>query len=83
MGAAHPNFMEKTFTGGSKTAKYVNVFSLENFPLYVTLTPTALLNSPKNVSGGSEMLNNFNGYRRYRISCEVQGVRGFSLDQTS
>ena len=31
---AHPNFEEKTFAGGSKTAKYVNVFSLETFPPY-------------------------------------------------
>ena len=31
---AHPNFVEKTFTGGSKTAKFVNAFSLESFPLY-------------------------------------------------
>ena len=28
-----PNFMEKTFTGGSKSMKFVNVFSLESFPL--------------------------------------------------
>ena len=31
---AHPNFVEKTFAGGSKTAKIVKVFSLESFPLY-------------------------------------------------
>ena len=31
---AHPNFVEKTFAGGSKTANFVNVFSLERFPLY-------------------------------------------------
>ena len=31
---ARPNFEEKTFVGGSKTAKFVNVFSLESFPLY-------------------------------------------------
>ena len=31
---AHPNFVEKTFTGGSKTAKFVNVFYLESFALY-------------------------------------------------
>ena len=31
---ACPNFLEKTFTGGSKTAKFVNVFSLESFVLY-------------------------------------------------
>ena len=34
MDMAHPNFVEKTFIGGSKTAKFVNVFSLESFPLY-------------------------------------------------
>jgi hypothetical protein len=28
-----PNFTEKTFTNGSQTAKFVNVFSLENLPL--------------------------------------------------
>ena len=28
------DFMKKTFTGGSKTAKFINVFSLESFPLY-------------------------------------------------
>ena len=28
------NFMEKTFAGGFQTAKFVNVFSLESFPLY-------------------------------------------------
>ena len=32
---AHPNFVEKTFAGGSKTAKFVNVFSLESFVLYI------------------------------------------------
>ena len=26
-----PNFVEKTFTGGSKTTKFVNVFSLKSF----------------------------------------------------
>ena len=31
---AHPNFVEKTFTSGSKTTKFVNIFSLESFPLY-------------------------------------------------
>ena len=31
---AHPNFVEKTFVGGSKTVKFVNVFSLESFALY-------------------------------------------------
>ena len=31
---ARPNFVEKTFMGGSKTMKFVNVFSLESFPLY-------------------------------------------------
>ena len=31
---AHPNFEEKTFVGGSKATKFVNVFSLELFPLY-------------------------------------------------
>ena len=31
---ARPTFMEKTFMGGSKTAKFMKVFSLENFPLY-------------------------------------------------
>ena len=34
MVTARPNFVEKTFTGGSKTAKVVNVFSLKSFPLY-------------------------------------------------
>ena len=32
-----PNFVEKIFTGGSKTAKFVKVFSLESFPLYSTV----------------------------------------------
>ena len=31
---AHPSFVEKTFVGGSKTVKFVNVFSLESFVLY-------------------------------------------------
>ena len=31
---ACPNFREKIFTGGSKTAKFVNIFSLESFALY-------------------------------------------------
>ena len=31
---ARPNFVEKTFAGDSKTAKFVKVFSLESFPLY-------------------------------------------------
>ena len=33
---ARPNFVEKTFAGDSKTAKFVKVFSLESFPLYGT-----------------------------------------------
>ena len=28
------NFMEKTFADGSKTTKFMSVFSLESFPLY-------------------------------------------------
>ena len=35
MGKACQNFVEKTFVGGSKTAKLVNVFSLDSFQLYV------------------------------------------------
>ena len=31
---ARPNIEEKTFAGGSKAMKFVNVFSLESFPLY-------------------------------------------------
>ena len=35
VGAAHPKiFVEKTFEGGSQTAKFVKVFSLRCFPLY-------------------------------------------------
>ena len=34
----HPNFAEKTFTFSHETAKFVNVFSLESFPLYGILT---------------------------------------------
>ena len=34
---ARPNFMEKTFVGGSQTVKFVKVFSLESFPLYGTV----------------------------------------------
>ena len=36
VGMARPNFKdtEKTFTGSSKTTKFVNIFSLERFPLY-------------------------------------------------
>ena len=33
-GYGMPNFIEKTFTGGSKTAKFVRVFSLKSFLLY-------------------------------------------------
>ena len=33
VGMACPNFKEKTFIG-FKTAKFVNIFSLESFPLY-------------------------------------------------
>ena len=32
--ATPPNFVEKTFTNGHKTAKFAKVFSLESFPLY-------------------------------------------------
>ena len=28
------NLAEKSFAGGSRTAKFMNVFSLESFPLY-------------------------------------------------
>ena len=28
------SFVEKTFTGGSKTTKFMSVFSLKSFPLY-------------------------------------------------
>ena len=31
---AHPNFMEKTFAGGSKTVKFINFFILKSFVLY-------------------------------------------------
>ena len=31
---ACPNFVEKTFAGGSKTVKFMKVFSLESFLLY-------------------------------------------------
>ena len=34
---ARPNFVEKTFADGSKTVKFVNVFSLESFALYDNL----------------------------------------------
>ena len=30
---ARPNFVEKTFAGGSKPMKFVDVFSLKSFPL--------------------------------------------------
>ena len=33
-GYGMPNFMEKTFVAGSKTVKFVNIFSLESFALY-------------------------------------------------
>ena len=39
---ACPNFMEKTFAGGSKTAKFANVFSLESFMLYGTVSHECL-----------------------------------------
>ena len=43
-GMARPNSVEKTYVGGSKTTKFVNVFSLESFVLYSTsLTTTVLL----------------------------------------
>ena len=31
VGGTCPNFMEKTFTDGSETVKFVNVFSFKNF----------------------------------------------------
>ena len=34
MGSAVPNFMGKTFADDSKTTKFMNVFSLENFLPY-------------------------------------------------
>ena len=34
MGTACPKFVEKAFAGGSKTAKFVNVFFLKSFLLY-------------------------------------------------
>ena len=34
VGMACPNFEEKTFAGGSKTVKSVNVFFLKSFLLY-------------------------------------------------
>ena len=33
-GYGTPKFRGENFAGGPKTAKFVNVFSLENFPLY-------------------------------------------------
>ena len=36
-GYGTPNFVEKNFVGGSKTVKFVKVFSLETFPLYSML----------------------------------------------
>ena len=32
-GYGTPKFREETFMGGSKTVKFVNVFSLKTFPL--------------------------------------------------
>ena len=40
---AHPNCEEKTFTDGSKTTKFVNILSLESFPLYGTWVACSLL----------------------------------------
>ena len=34
MGVAYLNFVEKTFVGGCKIAKFVKVISLESFQLY-------------------------------------------------
>ena len=42
VGTACPNFVEKTFTGGSKTAKFMNVFSLKSFALYCTVSRECL-----------------------------------------
>ena len=35
-----PNFAEKTFASGSKTMKFVKIFSLKSFPLYGILYST-------------------------------------------
>ena len=35
VGTAHPNFVEKTFAGGSKTVKFVKVFRSFSEVLYV------------------------------------------------
>ena len=35
---ARPNFVEKTFAGDSKTAKFMKIFSLESFSLYGSMT---------------------------------------------
>ena len=34
VGATPPNFAEKTFTNSHRNVKFVEVFSLESFPLY-------------------------------------------------
>ena len=40
MGVACLNFVEKTFTGGCKIAKFVKDFSLKSFPVTVVLAPS-------------------------------------------
>jgi len=43
-----PNFVEKTFTNGHKTRKFVKVFSLESFPLYGIVRDTRSLTASSN-----------------------------------
>ena len=64
--------MEKTFTGGSKTVKFVNIFSLESFPLcviwliigYWSLMALDLLDVP-DISSPCRVL--LGTWRRFRV----------------
>ena len=38
------NFVEKTFAGGYKIMKFVKIFSLESFPLYVLIKQFVYVN---------------------------------------
>ena len=44
---ACPNFMKKTFAGGSKTVKIVKVFSLKSFPLFGNINTILTVSTPR------------------------------------
>ena len=60
-----PDFVEKTFTDGSQTAKFMKIFSLESFPLYGTESAWMSVASPKDIHNPLKCVAPFD------VSCSI------------